>query len=341
MKRSILWGPPAMLTALFLAALGCLLAPARAATTTYYWDASTAAGLQGGTFSIGGSNWSTSPAGSSPLVAFSNSGAVVFDVGTTLSYSATESGAHTFASWLVDGGNSVDFVHTTNVSDTYLGGITVQGASKMTWSGSDFNFAGSPSMTLQGSSTGVFYDNNSGAKVYNFGALTFGSGANLLQCQDGPSTNNIVYTSISGGAGNSIDLGSTNLSGGAGSSATTLTLSNTNNSTFGGTIFGTGNLVEAGPGTLVLTGSAANSGVTTVSGGTLVLQGNASMSSTATGRTTDIGGPGATLVVQDNATLSTQGVMSLGSSSGGNPGNVVQTGGAVTVAGSNDGNIRA
>ena len=336
----------AIQTALVFAALACVLAsaPLRAATTTYWWDTSTTAGLQGGSLTVGGSNWSTSSAGSNPLVVFSNSGAAVFDVGTTLSYNVSESSSHSFASWTVDGSNSVDFIHTANVSDTFLGGITVQGSSTMTWAGSDGGVLGSAPLTIQGNSTSVFYDNNSGAKAYNFGALTFGAtGANLLKSQDGTAAMNLVFTGISGGAGNSIDLGSTNLSGTAsGSGLTTLTMSNANSSTFGGTIFGTGNLVEAGPGTLALTGSATNTGITTVSGGTLVLQGNASMTSAATGRTTNIGGPvGATLVIQDNATLTTQGVMSLGSSSAGNSGNVFQTGGAVTVAGSNDGNIRA
>ncbi len=339
MTRSISGRPLAIQTALVFAALACALAsaPARAATTTYWWDTSATAGLQGGTASIGGTNWGTSTVGTS-LVAFANSGAVVFNVGTTLSYTASESSAHTFANWLVDGSNVVNFIHTSNVSDTFLGGITVQGVSTMTWAGSDGGILGTPSLTIQGSSANVFYDNNSGAKVFNFAALTFGGGANLLKSQDATAAMNLVFTGISGGAGNSIDLGSLNISGTAsGSGLTTLTMSNANSSTFGGVIFGTGNLVKANTGTLILTNSASNTGVTTVSGGTLVLQGNDSMSSTATGRTTNIGGPGATLVIQDNATLTTQGVMGLGSSSGTNPGNVVQTGGAVTVAGSNDG----
>jgi fibronectin-binding autotransporter adhesin len=338
--------PLAIQTALIGVTLACFLAsaPTRAATTTYWWDTSTAAGLQGGgNLTIGGSNWSTSTAGSSPLVVFSNSGAVVFDVGTSLSSTASEGSAHTFATWTVDGSNSVEFVHTSNISDTFLGGITVQGSSTMTWAGSDGGILGTPSLTVQGNSTNVFYDNNSGAKIFAFGALTFGAtGANLLRSEDGTATTNLVFTGVTGGAGNSIDLGSTNITGTAsGSGLTTLTMSNANSSTFGGTIFGTGNLVVSNTGTLALTGSTTYTGVTTVSGGTLVLQGNASMTSASTVRTTDIGGPGATLVVQGNATLTTQGVMSLGSSSGANPGNVVQTGGAVTVAGSNDGNIRS
>ncbi|GAB3781118.1 autotransporter-associated beta strand repeat-containing protein [Dyella agri] len=177
----------------------------------------------------------------------------------------------------------------------------------------------------------------SGANIYtggtaiNAGTLALSAGGSLA------STGAVSLTAAGSGfdissAGANQTIGA--LSGVAGSQVVlgtnTLTLGDASNTTFAGTIDGTGGIVKQGPGTLTLSGTNTYTGGTTVNAGTLAL---GSGSSLAASGTVALAGPGSTL------DLSVAGAQSIGALSGVAGSSVILGANALTLAPSGSGSF--
>ncbi len=235
-----------------------------------YWDTSDTSGLQGGSGSLNGSNWSTNVSGTGTRVAIGTANDVFFQATTgSLTYSGTfTNGTNlTINNWTVANRNVVTTKRGSGAGGTTFtisGTILVTGSSAMNWELLSWSLGGNPALTIQQSSTNTIVG-NAGAndKALSFGALTFGSGSNAFRMVDsgGPAVS-ATFTSLSGAAGNSIFLEQPSYS---------LTLNNTAASSFSGVISGSGSLIKQGAGSLTLGGTNTYSGATTISGGSIVL----------------------------------------------------------------------
>jgi len=111
-------------------------------------------------------------------------------------------------------------------------------------------------------------------------------------------------TTVSGGA---LQIGSGSSAGSIAGNLTDnglLVFNRSDNPNFAGAISGTGGLVQAGPGTLVLSGTSGYNGGTTVSGGTLAVSGSLASSVNVNSLTTLAGsGSVGVLAVSSSAHL--------------------------------------
>jgi len=203
--------------------------------------------------------------------------------------------------------NAITVAASSGVSaqaDTTLSGI-VSGSA-------DLTKLGTGTLTLAGSNT---YGGN---LTVNAGTLALANGSAL---GDGstvtlnPATTLSVIDSET--LGSVIGLGTVNLGAGA-----TLTLNQTLNGTFLGSITGTGNLTKAGAGTLTLGGSNTFSGATNIQAGTLSVSAGGSL------------GNGSAVSVASGASLSTLANLSIGSLSG--AGDVLFGANTLSVGGNNN-----
>ncbi len=254
-----------------IAALAIVAACGRAGLSAdRYWDTSDTSGLQGGSGSLNGSNWSTNVSGTGTRTTIGSSNDVFFQATTgSLTYSGTFTNGTNLSinNWTVANQNIVTTKRGSGSGGTTFtisGTILVTGSSAMNWELLSWSLGGNPALTIRQSSTNTIVG-NAGAndKALSFGALTFGSGSNAFRIVDsGGQAVAATCTSLSGGSGNSIFLEQPNYS---------LTLNNTNASSFAGAISGSGSLTKQGAGSLTLGGTNTYSGATTISGGSIVL----------------------------------------------------------------------
>lgn len=144
---------------------------------------------------------------------------------------------------------------------------------------------GNPALQLIGNGGAIAYSGN--------GSITSTTGAGLVVSNTGAGTIDITTGgSISGGGGaNAITFtGGTDtltlqtgfsLTGNIGNGATSLTFSQASGITVPNVISGAGAVIQAGPGTLTLTGANTYSGATTVNGGTLAIGGGGSIATSS------------------------------------------------------------
>jgi autotransporter-associated beta strand protein len=174
-------------------------------------------------------------------------------------------------------------------SDTYSGATTISTGTLQIGSGGT---TGSIGKTSGVSNSGVLeFDNTSGETfapvISGGGALVQAAGTLILTGSDTYSG----ATTISGGT---LQLGSGGTTGSINSTSITdnsvLTFDRSDSSmTFSQAVSGTGGLLQAGTGILILTGSNAYSGATTISGGTLQLGSGGTMGSINSTSITDNG----------------------------------------------------
>jgi fibronectin-binding autotransporter adhesin len=235
-----------------------------------YWDTSNTTGLQGGSGSLNGSNWSTNVSGTGTRTTIGSSNDVFFqatDAPLTYSGTFTNGTDLTIGNWTVANQNVVSTKRSTTGAGgstfTISGTILVTGTSSMNWELLSWSLGGTPALTISQSSTNTIVGNATGDKTLAFGALTFGAGNNALRLSQSGETSAVAatFTSLSGAAGNSIVLDRSNYS---------LTLNNTDASSFSGVISGSGSVTKQGAGSLTLGGSNTYLGPTTISGGSLV-----------------------------------------------------------------------
>jgi hypothetical protein len=138
-----------------------------------YWDTSNTTGLQGGSGSLNGSNWSTNVSGTGTRTGIGSSNDVFFQATEgSLTYTGTFNTSTpipttlTIGNWTVANGNAVTSVNnssqdgsaTFNISGTIL----VTGSSSMTWALSRWTLAGTPALTISESSTNTLLGNAAG-----------------------------------------------------------------------------------------------------------------------------------------------------------------------------------
>ncbi|WP_374620476.1 autotransporter-associated beta strand repeat-containing protein, partial [Pandoraea sp.] len=192
------------------------------------------------------------------------------------------------------GSNTLTFGDATN--QTFAGAFTGSGGSLVK--------QGSGTMTLTGASSasgGITVQAGTlqlqGAAFANTTPLALtGNGATL----DLSSAAGTTFGTLSGVTGSRILLG-----------IKTLTVGNAGNSTFGGTVSGSGGIVKQGSGTLVLTGSQTFTGGIGVTAGQLTLQGNnvltdGNVVTLANGTTFDVSGAGVEMIGSLIGTASSQ-----------------------------------
>ncbi|WP_233834130.1 autotransporter-associated beta strand repeat-containing protein [Paraburkholderia sp. ZP32-5] len=185
-------------------------------------------------------------------------------------------GAHTLSF-----GTSAD--QTFGGAITGTGGIIKQGSGTETLSGAN---------TLTGTAT---VDAGTLA-LSGAGTLTSTTGVNLVNAGAAFDVSNATGTptigALTGVAGTNVTLG-----------ATTLTLGDTENATFGGTIDGTGGIIKQGSGTETLIGTNTYTGGTTIDAGTLAIGAGGNIAAdggvtlNGTGAKFDISGSGANQTV--------------------------------------------
>lgn len=149
------------------------------------------------------------------------------------------------------------------------GGLTVMGSNDFTLSGM---LAGSGGLTQSGSGKLTLNVANTyaGDTVINSGTVALGANGSLAASSmvnlagssgifdiSGASANQTIGT-LAGVAGSTLSLG-----------ARTLTLGNNSNTTFSGTITGTGSLIKQGTGVMALGGTSTYTGGTSISAGTI------------------------------------------------------------------------
>jgi len=198
----------------------------------------------------------------------------------------------------VDGSASLDTSTglTLNNAITLNANLTLPGSNSLTLDGV---LSGTGGLIKNGPSTLVL----GGANTFS-GALSINSGTVQLASADALSASNDVNL-FNPGATLDVSMPSSAstigaLSGGAGTSvmlgANALTLVDTANDTFGGTIGGTGGIVKQGGGTETLSGANTYTGGTTITGGTLAigaggsLAGGGAVTLSGAAATFDIGG---------------------------------------------------
>ena len=244
-----------------------------------YFDAGSSAGLQGGSGTAEGANFSES-AGATIARVHRNQGGIVdsvlFKVNSNKTYTYQSGTSQSYAHWVVGNGNHVTHNVTAGGTTQTMGGdIIVQGGSSMQWNTANLSLGGSPSVIVKEGSTNRFTVNDGASDTYSLGRLELGSGNNRLETVDGAGDLNVAFTGLSGDAGDVISLGA----GGSGKS--TLAINNSSANTYGGVIAGTGNFTKSGAGTLTLTGNNTYSGVTTISDGQLTIRHSNALGTTA------------------------------------------------------------
>jgi fibronectin-binding autotransporter adhesin len=181
-------------------------------------------------------------------------GGVTFDNGT-LQFLNSFNLASTRALMLNAGGGTID----TNGNDTTVaqaiggaGGLTKAGIGTLILSGANTYSGGT---TVSGGTLQL----GAGGSLLSTGALTMTGGTFDLNGQD------LVIGNLSGTGGTVLVNGNF------------LQVGQTANTTFGGTIDGSGRLVKAGNGTLTLSGSNTHTGGTAIGGGTLAVASDAAL----------------------------------------------------------------
>ncbi|VVD63744.1 glycine-rich autotransporter protein [Pandoraea communis] len=250
--------------------------------------------MSGGTQTLSGANTftggTTINAGSIALGAggsLASAGAVSL-LGNGTTFDISQAAAQTIGALtgigsasIVLGGNTLTFGDATN--QTFAGAFT--------GSGGRIVKQGSGTMTLTGTSSadgGVNVQAGTlqlqGAAFANASPLALtGNGATL----DLSSAAGMTFSTLSGVTGSTVLIG-----------IQTLTVGNAGNSTFGGTISGSGGIVKQGTGSLLLTGAQAFTGDINVTAGQLTLQGNNVLANRnvvtlANGTAFDVSGAGA------------------------------------------------
>ncbi|MBM4094995.1 MAG: hypothetical protein FJ276_37130, partial [Planctomycetes bacterium] len=240
-----------------------------------YFDASGSGGLQGGTGTAEGANFSESAGATLARVNRNQDGivdSVLFKVNSNKTYTYQSGSSQSYDHWLVGNGNQVTHAVTAaGTTQTINGEIIVQGASTMQWNTANLNIGGAPSVIVKEGSTNRFTVTDGADRTYSLGRLELGTGNNRLETVDGAGNLNVVFTGVSGDSGDVISLGA----GGSGKS--TLTVDNGGAETFDGVIIGTGRVTKTGSGMLKLTNANTYSGPTNVNGGMLELVGTSTL----------------------------------------------------------------
>ncbi|MDR5781954.1 autotransporter-associated beta strand repeat-containing protein [Caballeronia sp. LZ065] len=167
------------------------------------------------------------------------------------------------------------------------GGVTKNGSGTLTLTGGN-TFNGGTTVNAGTVAVGA------GGSLASTGAVNLANAGTALDVSgaDTPQT----IGALSGVGGTSIALGDN-----------TLAFGDANNTTFGGTIGGTGGIVKQGSGTQTLTAAQTFTGNTTINAGTLALGAGGSLDSASV---VDIGQPGAVLDVSGASTNPTLGGLS-------------------------------
>jgi outer membrane autotransporter protein len=151
----------------------------------------------------------------------------------------------------------------------------------------DVVISGSGGLTKNGNGTLTL------GAVNSTGPVTLNAGT-ITAAVDGALPDDVTYT-VNGGTLNlnSFDVNMTSLSGSGGTvslGSATMTLKQTTTQTYSGTITGTGNLHDAGAGTMILAGNNSYTGTTTIDASATLQVGNGSTTGTlGTGNVTDNG----------------------------------------------------
>lgn len=259
--------------------VGILTSPL-AAQTSLYWDVNgTTAGAGGttptGTWKTIGSyaNWNTSSGGTGTTANWTNNSIAVFSAGTdaTGSYTVSVASNPDVDSILIQEGNV-----TFDSSSLTLTGVTpsINVASGLT---ATFNtkLSGSNGLVKNGAGTLVLNSLNNnwtGDMVINTGSVQVGPGTNIL-----PNATGVVIASgaslsiVSGGA--SEQVGSLSGAGSLDFADNLFKVGDATNTTFSGTLNGSGTFRKLGTGTLTLSGNntAFTGALDLNSGGTLIL----------------------------------------------------------------------
>lgn len=280
MNRLVRLAHPAALSLVFLAALN---ATALRAQTFLYWDLNNnVAGAGGGTmpsstWTTGDARWNMVADGTGITFPWFNNAVAVFSAGTnaTGAYTVsvgTPSGIIASGFVMQDGTVTLGGTGTLtmvnplpgiapalnhgNANVTIGSGVTIAGLAGFTFGGS-----GTGAVSLNGDTTVLGTTTIAGTTV-TLGAAERLSDVSLISLASDGVLNLANFNETIGGLGGSgsVTLGTGNL-----------TISQLSDSSFTGTISGTGGVTKSGPGTLTITKAAGWTGPTSITNGTLSL----------------------------------------------------------------------
>ncbi|MEI6606748.1 MAG: autotransporter-associated beta strand repeat-containing protein, partial [Verrucomicrobiota bacterium] len=199
----------------------------------------------------------------SSAVTLANTNGVLLDVLESETIGSLAGGGTTGGNVTLTGGTLT--TGSNNSSSTFAGGISGSGSLTKT-GGGVFTFTGTNSATGATTINGGTLLIGGGAAIGDASAVTLADTAGAILDLNG--SNETIGSLAGGGAsGGNITLGSATLTAGG----------NNANTTYAGGISGSGGITKIGAGALVLTGSNAFTGATTISAGTLRVAGGTAL----------------------------------------------------------------